>query len=138
VGLPLHDIDDAAGFVGAVIRRSGIKLGHEDREDLHQHLLIAAWQLSLKYDPDRGSFSSLAGTALRRKIVDWQRQRYGRRTWKFKNRVHERRLPELVSLDDPEHDRLGTAVAGSVLDDGALSFPDQLRALDARACRPGW
>jgi DNA-directed RNA polymerase specialized sigma24 family protein len=119
--LELHDVDNAEGFVSAIVGRSGLSLSWDDREDLKQFLLIEAWELSLRYHPGvvRKGFSTWAGIILRRRVVDWQRKRLGRTIWRFKGRVHTRPQVKLVSLndDDSDLDSLGAAVPGSELDD---------------------
>lgn len=100
--LPLHDVRDAEAFASAVIDRSNLSLRWHEREDLLAYLLATAWELSLAFDPGRGaSFSAFAGAALRRHVVDWQRKRFGRTVWKFRDRVHERPRTVVVSLDEP-------------------------------------
>jgi DNA-directed RNA polymerase specialized sigma24 family protein len=143
--LALHDIDDAAAFVAALVNRSGLSPSWSDREDLAQSLLIVAWELSLRYHPGGISFSTFAGRTLRLRIVDWQRSGAGgRTTWKFRNadgslRVHERQLPQLVPLDDSARDRLEQSLAtrnGDREDGGDLGLGgldgggDRQRALD--------
>jgi hypothetical protein len=108
--LTLHDVDDAAAFVAAVINRSGLRLSWADREDLQQYLLGEIWRLSLVYQ--RGNprfppmFSVYATRLLSLRTVDWIRSRNGRTKWKFADSVYERQRPQLVSLDDSARDRL--------------------------------
>jgi hypothetical protein len=110
--LPLHDVDDAAAFVASIVTRSNLRLSYHDAEDLHQFLLAEAWKLSLRYKPGRLSFSTLAGTTLRLRVVDWTRQRNGRTVWKFADHTHKRERPQLLSLDDPEQDHLNVSRPG--------------------------
>lgn len=113
--LALYDIADTAGFVGAIVSRSGLALSWSDREDLEQFLLTTAWEISLSFDPSRGSvgFSTYAGHILRRRTHDWLRQQNGRTIWRFGDgRVYERPRRELVSLDDDsERNRLVDTLA---------------------------
>lgn len=103
--LALQDVDDAQRFVCAIVTRSGLSLSWSEREDLEQYLLVEAWRLSLRYQPGGISFSTFAGNTLKLRIVDWQRDRYGRSRWQFRDgRVHERERPQLVSLDDERFD----------------------------------
>jgi DNA-directed RNA polymerase specialized sigma24 family protein len=106
--LALHDVDDTAAFIAALVQRSGIVLDYHDREDLQQHLLVFAWSLAEKYDSDRGTFSNYLYRCASLQVLQWQRKRFGRTVWRFKNRVHVRKLPELVSYD-AERDSLGEA-----------------------------
>jgi hypothetical protein len=112
LALQLHDVQDAERFVSAIASKSGLALSYHDREDLQQWLLEQVWTLSLKYTPGRGSTTSFAGwatTQLRLRVVDWQRARFGRTKWQFRDHVHERKRPTVVSLDygDADRDRLG-------------------------------
>jgi DNA-directed RNA polymerase specialized sigma24 family protein len=106
--LRLHDVEDGAAFVSSIVQRSGVVLGYHDREDLEQHLLVFAWTLAEKYDPDRGTFSNYLFRCASLQVREWQRGKHGRTVWKFKNRIHVRKLPEFVSYD-AERDSLGEA-----------------------------
>jgi DNA-directed RNA polymerase specialized sigma24 family protein len=134
--LQLHDIDDAVRFCAAIVAKSNLRLSYHDNEDLRQYLVTELWRLSERYEPGGISFSTLARTTLRKRLVDWRRKQYGRRRWQFTDRVYERPSVELVSLDDPGLDRLGAAVGRSGLDDGEPGLADGLRSLQARARRP--
>jgi hypothetical protein len=131
--LQLHDIDDAERFVGAIVSRSGFSLSFHDAEDLGEYLLVECWQLSLRYQAGGISFSTYAGNTLRRRSVDWIRQQNGRTVWKFKDRIHERPRPALVSFDDDaERDRLVEAF-GAGAGDGEADRDETLgRLLDDR------
>jgi DNA-directed RNA polymerase specialized sigma24 family protein len=107
--LALHDVDNAEGFVSAIVARSGLQLDHHDREDLCQYCLLVCWQLSLRFEPGGITFSTWAGVTIRKRINDWQRQRYGRTKWTFKDRVYERPRTELVSLDAGLDDTLASS-----------------------------
>lgn len=107
--LELHDVRDAHALAAWVIARSGLVLSYHDREDLEAYLVETAWELSRDFDPINPSFSTYATRILRRRVVDWQRARGGRRVWKFKNRTYERPRVELVSLD--ERDSLAETLA---------------------------
>ena len=108
----LHDVDDSAAFVAAVVNRSGLSLSWAEREDLDQYLLIELWRRSLRYEGSQGSrFSAWARSTLPKRIVDWQRKSFGRRTWKFRDHVYERPVVVVVSLDDPDFSSLGEALA---------------------------
>ena len=131
--LALYDIADTAGFVGAIVNRSGLALSWSDREDLEQYLLATAWEISLTFEPGQGSvgFSTYAGNILRRRTHDWVRQQNGRTVWKFKDRVHERPRPVLLSLDldGPDGDRLRSTLAEGAGDPAADCDPDRERLL---------
>src|SRR5262245_41708092 len=104
MALRLHDVSNAEGFVASIVQRSKLELGPEDRQDLAQFLLIELWRLSQRYEYEgRPRFSSYAYRVLPKRIIDWQRKRFGRRTWKSRGRViHARPRPHVVSLDGPE------------------------------------
>jgi hypothetical protein len=135
----LHDVRDVESFTGRIVERSGLRLSVEDREELHVYLIETCWEISIRFEPGRISFSSFAGSTLPRRVIDWERQRFGRTKWQFRDRVYERPRVELVSLDadDSEHVRLGPSFAGGSLDDGEHRLADQLRDLDQRSSRPG-
>jgi hypothetical protein len=135
--LALHDVDDAERFCASVVTRSGLQLSYHDHEDPQAWLVSECWLLSLRYEPGGVSFSTFAGYTLRRRAIDWQRQRFGRRTWRFRDKVYERPRVELISLDDPLNDRLGSTLAGSGLDSDASNFASDMRTLRARGRRPG-
>ena len=112
--LALYDIADTVGFVGAIVNRSGLELSWSDREDLEQYLLATAWEISLTFDPGKGSvgFSTYAGNLLRRRTHDWVRQRNGRTVWRFSGgRIHTRERPQLVPFDDSVRHRLDESLA---------------------------
>jgi DNA-directed RNA polymerase specialized sigma24 family protein len=134
--LALHDVDDTAAFIAALVQRSGIFLDYYDREDLEQHLLVEAWQLSLRFEPGGVSFATWAGTTLRHRVVDWQRKRLGRSIWKFKDRTYTRPQVQLVSLDDNSNlDQLGSSQPGSDLDDAEDRLTAE-RGLHGKRSRP--
>ena len=91
MALQLHDVRDSEAFVAAIANRSQLELGPDDDEDLRQFLLTELWHLGVRYEPSRNrAFSAYAVAILKRRAVDWQRQRFGRTVWKFKDRVYER------------------------------------------------
>ena len=139
--LTLDDVDDASGFVAAIVTRSGLALSFHDREDLEQYLLVECWRLSLVYTAGGISFSTYAGNTLRHRCVDWERKRRGRTVWRFRDRVHTRSLPQLVPLDS-DRDRLEQALAEGAGDraadrdeagGGLLAERDRARARDLEA-----
>jgi DNA-directed RNA polymerase specialized sigma24 family protein len=143
--LSLWDIDDCVAFVATIVNRSGLELSWSDREDLEQTLQIVAWELSLKFEPGQSSvgFSTYCGTILRRRTNDWVRKRNGRTIWKFKDRIHIRERPVLLSIDNEfTADSLGNALAASRGDaeadrdengGGLFGDRDQRRARDLEA-----
>jgi DNA-directed RNA polymerase specialized sigma24 family protein len=131
--LALHDVDDAFALCSRVVSLSGLSLRWHEREDLVAYLVSECWALSLRYEPGGIRFSTWATGTLRRRVVDWQRQRNGRTRWQFAGRVYERERPDLVPLDDGG---LDVAVGRGGLDDGADLLPDRLRLLRARSRPP--
>ena len=110
--LSLLGIDDVDGFCFRLVQRSGLELSRTDFDDLHAWLIEECWILSLRFEPGPASFSSYAGARLRLRVVDWKRQQQGGRTvWRFKDRVHTRTPPVVVSLDGPDGDSLGPSLA---------------------------
>ena len=124
--LRLHDVRDAVAFATSVADRSGLSLTAEDREELIAFLVETAWSASKSFDPGRGSFSSFLHVRLRQRTIDWQRQRFGRRTWKFRDYVYERPHVDVLSLDGPG-DRLGELESARGGDPPAGRDPDLAR-----------
>jgi DNA-directed RNA polymerase specialized sigma24 family protein len=99
--LTFHDIEDAEALAAWVVRRSGLDLSHEDRQDAEQTLLLELWKLSLDFDPSCGRrFDAFAVAVLRRRLTDWQRKAHDRTVWRSKDRVYTRELPKFTTLDD--------------------------------------
>jgi hypothetical protein len=134
----LHDITDVERFCSRIIERRNLDLRYHDQEELLAYLIETCWELSQTGEWSR-SFSGWVHPYLRARVVDWQRQRNGRTKWTFRDRVYERQLPVVVSLDadDSLRDRLDESVAGSSLDGDALGFAADMRILDKRGRRPG-
>jgi hypothetical protein len=134
--LRLHDVDDGVRFAGAIANRSRLELSYHDAEDLRQYLVTELWLLSTRYDPAVSSisFSTWAGTTLRLRVVDWQRQRFGRTKWSFAGRTYERPRPNLVPLDARLDDALG-AGAGDPADGGDLGLARVLDGGDRQRLR---
>lgn len=131
--LALHDIRNVEAFCADIARRHLGRLGHHDHEELLAYLVEECWLLSVTvYQPSRGSFSTFAGDALRRKLIDHQRAR-GRTRWQFRDRVYERQLPELVPLDPAEH-----AHAEAARDPAADSAADLAGLLRTRGSDEAW
>jgi hypothetical protein len=134
--LELLGIDDAEKFCSAIATKCGSALSWHERQDLEQYLLVECWTLSLSFKPGQASFSTYAARRLRLRVTDWERQRRGRTTWRFKDRVYERKLPELVSFDDDRLEQAlatnnGDPAADRLEDDrGLYAARDQFRAQD--------
>jgi hypothetical protein len=139
--LTLHDVRDAELLCRRIISRSRFAPQSSDHEELLTYLNEECWSLSLRYEPGRTiSFNTYATRTLSKRIIDWQRQRYGRTRWAFSDgRVYERKRPKLVSLDgdDSNGSPMVETLPGSSLDDGAHRLADELWSLDKRGRRPG-
>jgi DNA-directed RNA polymerase specialized sigma24 family protein len=114
----LHGIEDVEAFCASFLQRSKLEPPPPwTTEDFLADLVSYVWELSISgdYDPSRGSFSTFARTKLYGEAVNWIRRKKGRTKWQFKDRVHERRLPSFIALDDrPEQaDPASTVDAGS-------------------------
>jgi hypothetical protein len=114
------------GQPSVALLKRGLTLTHRDHEELHVYLIEECWRLSLKYDAERGEFTTWIGRARGRSITDWQRKHYGRTKWVFRDRVYERPRPQLVSLDagDPDGDRLVDSLPARAGDPATDSDPD--------------
>jgi hypothetical protein len=132
--LRLFDVPDAERFVARIVSRSGLELSFHDRQDIEQFLLVEAWQLSIEYQPGiiRGGFACFATVALKRKLIDWQRKRWGRTVWKFKHRTYERPRPQFVEFDDSVSDRLDAAESMRAGDSAPGGDEDWRGLLDER------
>lgn len=146
--LALHDVEDAAAFVAAIASASGLALSRDDREDLEQYLLAECWKLSERYEPSGFPFSNWAWRTLKLRVVDWQRQRFGRRTWRFHDRVHERprihlqpldgdgdQLAELEPASSGDRPQGGAADFDGLLGDRGQSFARDLETMGLRQSR---
>ena len=65
----------------------------------HRGRIERVWELSLRYDPSRGStFANFAARYVR--VAGYFRARDGRTVWKFSTYTYVRPRPVFVSLDD--------------------------------------
>lgn len=128
----LHNVDDVERFAAQIIERRRLHwLQPHERDDLLTYLVEAAWELSLRWQPNGYAFSQWARPTLERRTTDWLRST-------FFDARYVSEPPELVSLDvdDSERDRLGSSFAGGGLDDSSYRLADQLRCLQTRGRRP--
>jgi DNA-directed RNA polymerase specialized sigma24 family protein len=88
--LPLFDVRDVEALCTGIVRHSRLPLDHHDREDLTAYLIATCWELSLRYEPGRTSFSTWATTTLKLRVIDWNRKRNGRTRWQFSGHTYER------------------------------------------------
>ena len=110
--LGLHDVRDVGAFTAAVIHRSNANLSREDMEDAHAYLITTTLELSQRYEQRGESFSYWVRPTLQRRLIDWQRKRFGRTRWQWSDSAYERRLIEQVSfdVDEASRDRLEQAL----------------------------
>jgi DNA-directed RNA polymerase specialized sigma24 family protein len=84
------------------MRRTETTLNHTDHEDALAYLIAVAWQVSLRYDPNRGvRFDSYLYSILSHRCTDWLREDEGRTKWQFSGHVYEREIQQALSLDAP-------------------------------------
>jgi hypothetical protein len=94
--LVLHDVEDVENFCAHLPRR-GTHI--DDFEDALTWAVERVWELSLRYDPSRGS--SFANCAARyARVADYFRARDGRTVWKFSTHTYVRPRPVFVPLED--------------------------------------
>lgn len=89
--LELHDITDVEAFCTTIANGRLRQYNELDQEDLIAYLIAQCWILSKRYKPGGISFSTYAGTTLRRRIIDW-----------IRTNKHDTRYPtppELLPLD---------------------------------------
>ena len=136
--LQLHDLRDTEALAWSAIRAHRLHLNPGERESLAAYLIAEVWRASLRYDPSRGSFATLAGTIAHRRVVDWLRLEFGRSSWQFHDHSYERERPVVVSLDTDEG-RLAATLAKRESDreadrdplfDGVLDEGDRATAWD--------
>jgi DNA-directed RNA polymerase specialized sigma24 family protein len=94
--LPLHDVDDVERFARSsaneALRRMGARLGPNDLDDMVAFLIGEAWELSGRYDPDRGaSFAKYAYDLLPKRAISWYRKRF--RDTRYGTKTHVRIVP---------------------------------------------
>lgn len=96
--LTLHDIKDVEAFCTTIANTRPHNT--EDHEDLTAYLIAECWILSKRYNHRHQiTFSTWAGNTLRKRIIDWERQRHERTCWKTGGRTYERTATRLVPLD---------------------------------------
>jgi DNA-directed RNA polymerase specialized sigma24 family protein len=131
--LPLFDVRDVEALCTSIVQRNRLSLDHRDREDLIAYLIATCWELSLRYEPGRTSFSTWAGNTLRLRVFDWNRARNGRTRWQFSGHVYERERPLLVPLDAELVDTLPAGAGDPALDSdpdlGGFSIQEVARKL---------
>jgi sigma-70-like protein len=131
----LGDVDDVEKLVRKAL--GATTLNPDEAEDAIAYLFEVVWRTWRRWDPERGSFSTIAYQACRSGFVDWKRKRYGRTRWTFGDgQIHERPLPQFVSLDNEalERDRVELALGEGTSNDPADCSPDLDRLLRNGGC----
>jgi DNA-directed RNA polymerase specialized sigma24 family protein len=137
--LQLHDIRDVEAYCRTLLQNARLEITQHDAEDALAYLVETAWELSTK-EPRQWhtSFSGWLTPLLRLRIIDWQRQRYGRITWTFRDYERDtgrrpqnltRPRPSIHSLDDQLADPHATSTMGNP----EHRDPDLVRLLTRRA-----
>jgi RNA polymerase sigma factor (sigma-70 family) len=102
--LQLGSVDNAESLARKVLddrlRAASAYLNPIEYEDALSYLVALAWELHVRFDPDKStqSFSTYAYRILWRRWASWYRQRYGDTRYRAK--------PTLVSLDDSDCTKL--------------------------------
>lgn len=126
--LTIGNIQDVEGYCNRVIERHRPGLHQQTREDLLAYLIATTWELHQRHRPGTLPFSAYAHAQLPLRIVDWQRTRDGRTTWKFDGYTSRRPTrPTHASLDE-----LGDTLPPSMVDDPAHRDTDPMRLLRDR------
>ena len=116
--LVLHDVDDGEAFARQVIQRTASKhclsWSEYKRDDLLAACIAHLWELSLRYQPEIGTFSGYARRFLGFYVIDWIRYEEGRTKFKFGpdaqhirlefrqgGGLYERPRRETISYDEP-------------------------------------
>jgi DNA-directed RNA polymerase specialized sigma24 family protein len=111
------------------LQKSRFSLTPAERDDLLAYLLSTAWELSRRYEPGGITFSTYAGTTLKRRAIDWLRKERGRTTWRFAGgRTYERERPVFVPLESGLDGTVGSWTG----DPAADRSPDLDRVLGTR------
>lgn len=98
--LELHDLRDAYAFAATVVQRKLRSLNDEvSEEDAVQLLVVKLWQRAERFNSSIGTFSGYASRYAGALRVDVVRELDGRTRWKFADHAHERRRPDVVSLE---------------------------------------
>jgi len=73
----LHNVDDVERFAAQIIERRRLHwLQPHERDDLLTYLVEAAWELSLRWQPNGYAFSQWARPTLERRTTDWLRSTF--------------------------------------------------------------
>jgi hypothetical protein len=89
----------------SILERKARKLGARFRADLYDecvaYLFEVAWRAYESWDPERGPWKQRLRWKLDAGVVDFYRRELGRTRWQFRDYVHERGRPDVLSLDAP-------------------------------------
>ena len=135
--LELHGIRDVEAFAGQILdeflRKTQGHLRPHDREDAVSYVVATVWELSNRWDRERGiSFSTYSHRIAKLRIVDWYRKRFSDQRFGGDTR---RNIDFAVSLDaaadgSADGDPLGHTIAGGTGDFAAGGSAGLLGALE--------
>ena len=124
------------------LRKTQSTLTEHDYDDALAYLVATTWELSQRYNPDKGpAFSTYAWRLLSLRIVDWRREHHGRNKWTFSTHTHTRQLTQPLSLDHhhaADGTTLGDTLTATTGDPATDSNPDLIRALRAPSSDEAW
>jgi hypothetical protein len=100
----LREVADVEAFARRILEAKLKRRGAHLRPDLYDealaHLLEVACRADRSYDASHGgSFERYLGWKISVGLVDFYRLELGRTRWKFRDSLHTRERPDLVSLD---------------------------------------
>jgi hypothetical protein len=114
----LRDVDDVEAFARRIPEAKLQRRGAHLRPDLHDEAVCFLLEVAVKadraYDATYGgSFEQYLGSKISLG-VDFYRKELGRTRWQFRDSLHTRERPDLVSLDaESSEGELGDALIGS-------------------------
>jgi hypothetical protein len=100
----LREVADVEAFARRILEAKLERRGAHLRPDLYDdalaYLLEVAFRADRSYDASYGgSFEQYVGWKLSLGVVDFYRKELGRTRWQFRDSLHTRERPNLVSLD---------------------------------------
>jgi hypothetical protein len=126
----LREVADVEAFARCILEAKLERRGALLRPDLYEEavacLLEVAFRADRSYDATYGgSFEQYLGWKISNGVVDFYRRELGRTRWQFRDFLHERERPNVISLDDQcRESELDGALIGSSweLEAGRLDF----------------
>jgi hypothetical protein len=100
----LRDVGDVEAFARRILEAKLERRGAHLRPDLYDEALCFLLEVAVKadraYDATYGgSFEQYLGWKLGLGCVDFYRREFGRTRWQFRDSLHTRERPDLLSLD---------------------------------------